>query len=67
MKLVTAIIKPFKLEDVKAALEEKGIGRPSTYSSIMSSLRERYLWSKRGDRALIPTVTAFAVDAVMET
>ena len=25
MKLVTAIIKPFKLEDVKAALETKGI------------------------------------------
>ena len=48
-------------------LEEKGIGRPSTYSSIMSSLRERYVWSKRGDRALIPTVTAFAVDEVMQT
>lgn len=25
MKLVTAVIKPFKLEDVKAALEEVGI------------------------------------------
>ena len=25
MKLVTAIIKPFKLEDVKAALEGQGI------------------------------------------
>jgi nitrogen regulatory protein P-II 1 len=25
MKLVTAIIKPFKLEDVKSALESKGI------------------------------------------
>ena len=25
MKLVTAIIKPFKLEDVKAALEERGV------------------------------------------
>ena len=25
MKLITAIIKPFKLEDVKAALEAKGI------------------------------------------
>ncbi|MFM9132538.1 MAG: type I DNA topoisomerase [Actinomycetota bacterium] len=48
-------------------LEEKGIGRPSTYASAMASLRERYVWSKRGDRALIPTVTAFAVDAVMET
>jgi nitrogen regulatory protein P-II 1 len=25
MKLITAIIKPFKLEDVKAALEAKGV------------------------------------------
>ena len=25
MKLITAIIKPFKLEDVKGALEGKGI------------------------------------------
>ena len=25
MKLITAIIKPFKLEDVKAALETKGV------------------------------------------
>ena len=25
MKLVTAIIKPFKLEDVKTALEERGV------------------------------------------
>ena len=25
MKLVTAIVKPFKLEDVKAALEARGV------------------------------------------
>lgn len=49
------------------ALEEEGIGRPSTYSSIMQSLRERYVWSKKGDAALIPTVSAFAVDQVMRT
>ena len=48
------------------ALEEKGIGRPSTYAPIMASLKERYVWSRRGDRALIPTVTAFAVDQVMQ-
>ena len=50
-----------------SALEEHGIGRPSTYASIIQLLRERYVWSKRGDRALIPTVTGFAVDQVMST
>jgi len=47
------------------ALEEEGIGRPSTYTAIMQSLRLRYVWSKKGDAALIPTVSAFAVDQVM--
>ncbi|MEY4009544.1 MAG: topoisomerase [Actinomycetota bacterium] len=47
------------------ALEERGIGRPSTYAPIMASLRGRYVWSRRGDRALIPTITAFAVHQVM--
>ncbi|NBU38487.1 MAG: hypothetical protein EBS32_09705 [Actinobacteria bacterium] len=47
------------------ALEEEGIGRPSTYTAIMQSLRLRYVWSKKGDSALIPTVSAFAVDQVM--
>ena len=50
-----------------SALEEHGIGRPSTYASIIQLLRERYVWSKRGDKALIPTVTGFAVDQVMST
>jgi DNA topoisomerase-1 len=47
------------------ALEEEGIGRPSTYTAIMQSLRLRYVWSKKGDPALIPTISAFAVDQVM--
>ena len=49
------------------ALEEEGIGRPSTYAAIMQSLRDRYVWSRKGDAALIPTVSAFAVDQVMVT
>jgi len=48
------------------ALEDDGIGRPSTYASTMQSLRLRYVWSKKGDSALIPTVSAFAVDQVMQ-
>lgn len=48
-------------------LEEVGIGRPSTYASIIGKLRERYVWSKPGDRAIIPTVTAFAVHRLLTT
>jgi DNA topoisomerase-1 len=48
-----------------AELEELGIGRPSTYASIIAKLRDRYVWSRRGERALIPTVTAFAVHRVL--
>ena len=43
------------------ALEEREIGRPSTYASFIDSLRNEYLWSKRGDQALIPTITGIAV------
>lgn len=46
-------------------LEELGIGRPSTYVPIMKKLRERYVWSKPGDRALVPTMSAFAVHRLM--
>ena len=42
------------------ALEERGIGRPSTYASILSTIVDRgYVW-KRGS-ALIPSFLAFAV------
>jgi len=41
-------------------LEERGIGRPSTYASIIQTVQDRgYVW-KRGN-SLIPTFTAFAV------
>jgi DNA topoisomerase-1 len=47
------------------ALEEKGVGRPSTYASIMSTIQDRgYVW-KRG-ASLIPTWTAFAVVGLLE-
>ncbi|MDQ1437345.1 MAG: topoisomerase [Acidimicrobiaceae bacterium] len=47
------------------ALEDKGVGRPSTYASIMSTIQDRgYVW-KRG-ASLIPTWTAFAVINLLE-
>jgi DNA topoisomerase-1 len=45
-------------------LEELGIGRPSTYASIMGTLQAKYVWKK--GNALIPGWTAFAVVALME-
>ena len=47
------------------ALEERGIGRPSTYASIINTIQDRgYVW-KRG-AALIPSWVAFAVVGLME-
>ena len=48
-------------------LEEHEIGRPSTYASAMESLRNEYLWSKKGDQALIPTLTGVAVHQFLGT
>ena len=46
-------------------LEEKGIGRPSTYASIMQTIQDRgYVW-KRG-QALVPSTDAFAVVNLLE-
>ncbi len=46
-------------------LEELGIGRPSTYASIISTIQDRgYAWKKNG--ALVPTFTAFATVALLE-
>ncbi|MDQ1684019.1 MAG: topoisomerase, partial [Frankiaceae bacterium] len=42
------------------ALEELGIGRPSTYASILSTIQDRGYVFKRGT-ALVPSFTAFAV------
>jgi DNA topoisomerase-1 len=46
-------------------LEERGIGRPSTYGKIIRKLRDRYVWSRDGEKALIPTLTAFAVHRML--
>jgi DNA topoisomerase-1 len=46
-------------------LEELGIGRPSTYASIMQTIQDRgYVWRKGS--ALVPTWTAFAVIKLLE-
>src|SRR4051812_21373970 len=48
------------------AMEELGVGRPSTYASIMQTIQDRgYVW-KMGP-ALIPTWTAFAVVNLLES
>ncbi|GAA4350144.1 type I DNA topoisomerase [Angustibacter luteus] len=47
------------------ALEERGIGRPSTYASTISTILDRgYVWS-RGS-ALVPHWVAFAVTRLLE-
>ncbi len=46
-------------------LEELGIGRPSTYASIISTILDRgYVWKKGS--ALVPTWMAFAVIGLLE-
>ncbi len=46
-------------------LEELGIGRPSTYASIMQTIQDRgYVWKRGG--TLVPTWTAFAVVNLLE-
>ncbi|GIJ47393.1 DNA topoisomerase 1 [Virgisporangium aliadipatigenens] len=47
------------------ALEELGIGRPSTYTSIMKTIKDRGYVDKRG-QALVPTFVAFAVINLLE-
>jgi len=46
-------------------LEELGIGRPSTYASIISTIQDRGYVFKKGT-ALIPTYTAFATVTLLE-
>ena len=46
-------------------LEELGIGRPSTYASIISTIQDRgYVWKKGS--ALVPSFTAFATITLLE-
>jgi len=47
-------------------LEELGIGRPSTYASIIQTIQERgYVWKKGS--TLVPTFTAFATVRLLES
>ncbi len=46
-------------------LEELGVGRPSTYASIINTIQDRgYVWKK--GTALVPSFTAFAVVSLLE-
>jgi DNA topoisomerase I len=48
------------------ALEELGIGRPSTYASIMQTIQDRgYVWKKGS--AMVPSWVAFAVVGLLES
>ena len=47
------------------ALEDRGIGRPSTYASILGTIVDRGYVFKKGT-ALVPTFLAFAVTQLLE-
>jgi len=47
------------------ALEDRGIGRPSTYASILGTIVDRGYIFKKGT-ALVPTFLAFAVTQLLE-
>lgn len=47
------------------AMEELGVGRPSTYASVIATILDRgYVWKKGS--ALVPSFTAFAVTNLLE-
>ncbi|MGN8225630.1 type I DNA topoisomerase [Gracilimonas sp. BCB1] len=46
-------------------LEKRGVGRPSTYASIISTIQNRG-YAKSEGKTLIPTFTAFAVSTLLE-
>lgn len=46
-------------------LESEGVGRPSTYASIIGTIQDRGYAQVEGN-ALVPTFTAFAVTALLE-
>jgi len=55
----------FSEASLTAALEERGIGRPSTYASIIETILARQYVFKKGN-ALVPTWTAFSVARLFE-
>ncbi|MEM1009228.1 MAG: type I DNA topoisomerase, partial [Myxococcota bacterium] len=48
------------------ALEEEGIGRPSTYASILEKLKSGERYARKVGNALVPTYMAFAVVGFLE-
>lgn len=55
----------FTEASLTARLEELGIGRPSTYASIMGTILDRgYVWKKGS--ALVPSFLAFSVIRLLE-
>lgn len=74
-KISTATLRPdghqtqapprFTEASLVKTLEELGVGRPSTYASIIGTILDRgYAWKK--GQALIPTFLAFAVVTLLE-
>ncbi len=55
----------FSEASLTRALEEMGIGRPSTYASIIDTILAREYVFKKG-KALVPTWVAFAVAQLLE-
>ncbi|HZU74346.1 MAG TPA: type I DNA topoisomerase [Acidimicrobiales bacterium] len=48
------------------ALEDMGVGRPSTYATILGTIQDRgYVWKK--GTALVPSFVAFAVTGLLES
>jgi DNA topoisomerase-1 len=59
---------PARLTDASLvkALEDKGIGRPSTYAAILQNLLEKAYCFRRGSSALVPTFMGMAVVQLLE-
>jgi DNA topoisomerase-1 len=48
------------------ALEDEGVGRPSTYATIMEKLKRDGRYAKPSGKSLVPTYVAFAVTQLLE-
>ena len=58
----------FSEASLTRALEEMGIGRPSTYASIIDTILAReYVFKLKRGNVLVPTWTAFAVSQLLES
>ncbi len=57
----------FSEASLTRSLEEMGIGRPSTYASIIDTILARdYVFKAKRGNVLVPTWTAFAVSRLLE-